>query len=327
MPAISVIIPTFNHGGLVLQTLESVFAQTLSDYEVIVVNDGSPDNTAEVLAPLVRAGRIIYIEQPNSGQAAARNRGFAEAKGEYIAFLDDDDWWPADKLEWQISALQADENLGVVAGTAQLTYQDGKPPKVSKAAGEITFASLFRGNPIISPGQTLIRAKLLRSLGGWDQSIWGCDDWDLWFRACSKSAMIMQDRIALHYRVHTGNASRNVNRMLKNAISVVERHVQELPESDRRAMEKVGWRTLFSNFGQPLAGSIRSDLSRLRLGQATTNFRDFARFLLPSLRDAGLCAAVAKELVPSKIRDLTRRRSSQNCSSKRIAPTQPRSAF
>ena len=97
MATVSVIIPTYNHVDYVAETLETVFAQTFGDYEVIVVNDGSPDGTAEVLRPSREAGRIRYIEQANAGQAAARNRGLAEARGEFIAFLDDDDLWPPDK--------------------------------------------------------------------------------------------------------------------------------------------------------------------------------------------------------------------------------------
>src|ERR1700719_2929443 len=105
MPAVSVIIPTYNHRDFVLDAIESVFAQTFTDYEVIVVNDGSPDDTASVLAPLASAGRIRYLEQANAGQGAARNRGIAQARGEFIALLDDDDRWPADKLEWQVGEL------------------------------------------------------------------------------------------------------------------------------------------------------------------------------------------------------------------------------
>jgi glycosyltransferase involved in cell wall biosynthesis len=100
-PLISVIIPTYRHRDFILRTLDSVFAQTRGDYEIIVVNDGSPDDTKTVLTPLVDAGRIRYVEQPNGGQSQARNRGLELARGKYIAFLDDDDLWPPDKLEWQ----------------------------------------------------------------------------------------------------------------------------------------------------------------------------------------------------------------------------------
>ena len=128
VPEVSVIVPTYNHGRYVLESLASVFGQTYRSFEVIVVNDGSPDNTAEVLKPLVEAGRIYYIEQPNAGQASARNRGFASARGEYIAFLDDDDLWPADKLSWQVGVLKAEPDLGLIAGRAVLF--SGNPSEI-----------------------------------------------------------------------------------------------------------------------------------------------------------------------------------------------------
>src|SRR4051812_10173624 len=104
-PTVSVVIPTYGHCRYVLETIESALGQTFSSNEIIVVNDGSPDDTVVVLQPYTQTGRIRYFEQPNAGQASARNRGLAEATGEFVAFLDDDDIWPADKLAWQIQAM------------------------------------------------------------------------------------------------------------------------------------------------------------------------------------------------------------------------------
>src|SRR5689334_17923461 len=106
MTAVSVVIPTYNHSRYVLDAVESVFAQTFTDYELIVVNDGSPDDTSDVLRPLVDAQKIQYIEQPNRGGAAARNAGLGRARGEFIVILDDDDLLPADKLESQVAEMK-----------------------------------------------------------------------------------------------------------------------------------------------------------------------------------------------------------------------------
>src|SRR5438128_5360345 len=115
-PRVSVVIPTYRRQDMIINTLESVFLQTFQDFEVIVVNDGSPDETAQLLAPLAASGRIRYLEKCNQGQAAARNRGLAEATGEFISFLDDDDLWPADKLEWQVSYLERNPSIAAVGG-------------------------------------------------------------------------------------------------------------------------------------------------------------------------------------------------------------------
>src|SRR3954471_16219960 len=109
-PAVSVVIPTYKHAGYIEETLQSVFAQTFTDFEVIVVNDGSPDNTTAVLQPWVASGRIRYLEQPNAGQSAARNAGIRLARGEFVALLDDDDLWPADKLAIQVERLRTQPN-------------------------------------------------------------------------------------------------------------------------------------------------------------------------------------------------------------------------
>ena len=163
-PRISVIIPTYRHGDTVLETLDSVFAQTFTDYEVIVVNDGSPDDTAERLRPLAETGRIRYFEQPNGGQANARNRGLAEARGEFIAYLDDDDLWPPDKLEWQLDSLE-ERRCDVVVGN--VSYFGGVDfiPVWTEAGEILDFHSFFSGNMIISPGQALIRTGSLRRAG------------------------------------------------------------------------------------------------------------------------------------------------------------------
>jgi glycosyltransferase involved in cell wall biosynthesis len=105
LPAVSVVIPTYKHRDFILDTVNSVLSQTFRDFEIIVVNDGSPDDTASLLRPMAESGMIRYVEQSNAAAAAARNRGLEMARGKFIAFLDDDDLWPQDKLEWQVLAL------------------------------------------------------------------------------------------------------------------------------------------------------------------------------------------------------------------------------
>src|SRR3990170_2838516 len=112
MPKVSVIIPTYNREKYIVETLQSVFAQTFTDYEVIVIDDGSTDNTADVLRPYL--DRIVYIRKPNGGQGSARNVGIKVAKGEYIAFLDSDDLWMPEKLELQVKYLDNNKDAGLV---------------------------------------------------------------------------------------------------------------------------------------------------------------------------------------------------------------------
>ena len=152
MPAVSVIIPTYNRRAYLFETLASVWAQEFTDYEVIVVDDSSPDDTAEALRPLVEAGRVRYLRQPNAGQAAARNHGMAEASGEFLAFIDDDDLWPPNKLGWQVELLRAHPDWVMVAGLAGYLEADGMTREPENANGTLEMKSIeamFLGSSII----------------------------------------------------------------------------------------------------------------------------------------------------------------------------------
>jgi glycosyltransferase involved in cell wall biosynthesis len=236
---VSVVIPTYKHAHCIGETLDSVFAQTFTGYEIIVVNDGSPDDTAKILAPMAQAGRIRYFEQPNGGQSAARNRGLAESRGKYVAFLDDDDLWELDKLQWQVEALEADPSIVLVYGAMQ-TFGAApiyRFPEESAPSGRVKSAFLRYGY-IRSPGQTLIRGDVLRRIGGFDPNIWGCDDKDLWLRLADEGNFLYQPRVALNYRNHSANASRDVRRMYANARKVVRKHLGAFP---RRATWSDWW--------------------------------------------------------------------------------------
>jgi glycosyltransferase involved in cell wall biosynthesis len=229
-PTISIIIPTYNHDQFILGSLQSVMAQTYRNYEIIVINDGSPDNTGRMVEPYVASSRIKYIEQANAGQGAARNRGIAEAKGEFIAFLDDDDLWPPDKLEWQVRELQNHPDAVLVYGFME-TFGDCIPcrhPEHKGPSGNVR-RDLYRGNFLRSPGQTLIRSAALRHIAGFDPGIWGADDWDLWIRLSQTGHFIYVSRLALRYRIHPNNASRDVLRLYRNSLQVVRKNLGTIP--------------------------------------------------------------------------------------------------
>jgi glycosyltransferase involved in cell wall biosynthesis len=234
-PIVSIIIPTYAHERVVEETLRSVAAQTFTDFEIIVINDGSPDNTAALLKPYAEAGHIRYFEQPNAGQSAARNAGLRIARGRYIAFLDDDDLWPPDKLAAQVTALDQTPAAVMVYGYAD-TFGLGRnyrSPSGEGASGDVLGAFLS-GNEILSPGQTLIRAEVLRKLDGFDEAIWGTDDWDLWLRLAAAGPVIYQNKCALQYRLHGNNASRNTKRLFTNGIRVLHKHLGRFPLKHRR---------------------------------------------------------------------------------------------
>jgi glycosyltransferase involved in cell wall biosynthesis len=232
LPAVSVVIPTYNHRAFIIEALDSVFAQTFTDHEIIVVNDGSPDDSAAILRPLLESGRIRYIEQRNAGQGSARNKGIAQAKGEFIALLDDDDTWPPDKLQWQMQALKEDPEALAVYGYAERfgNLEGEHRPWPSAPSGWI-FDQLVGQNWVHSPGQMLIRRSALVSLGGFDSGIWGTDDWDLWLRLSKTGKILYRHQLALRYRTHETNASLHFWRMYRNGLKVANKHFGRWPFS------------------------------------------------------------------------------------------------
>jgi len=265
MPTVSVIIPTYRHQAFIIECLNSVFAQTFKDFELIVVNDGSPDQTEIILQPLIAAGRIQYIAQKNWGTAAARNRGLSIAKGEFVAFLDDDDVWPPDKLEWQLDSMMEGGPIAVVGARQNFTDQIDQPT-TNPASPERTlrFEDFFDRNPIGSPGQVLMRRSTLTALGGFDETIWGADDLDLWLRLSRLGEIKFPKRLALRYRVHSGNASRDRLTMMRNVERVLQKHLTSNDNLKHRMLSKKANRYLFRSAGKDI---IRQMVAQYRNGK------------------------------------------------------------
>jgi glycosyltransferase involved in cell wall biosynthesis len=282
-PIVSIVIPTYRHRDFILETLASVERQTFPDYEIVVVNDGSPDDTADLLRPLATEGRIRYYEQPNSGQAAARNRGISEAEGTYVALLDDDDLLPPDKLAWQVAFMDANPEYGMVAGNARVIDAAGNALRETSYDQDITFAGLFERSYFISPGQGLFRSSTLASIGGLDTAIWGADDWDLYFRLARVSKIRAVGRVALLYRKHAGNASLRTDLMLENSCLVIRRNLGHAAPRDRLRLSRKAFRFIYDYCGSSClspSGARTRDERRLARKKALKALRSFLPAML-----------------------------------------------
>jgi len=179
MPRVTVAIPTFNRRELLREALDSVFAQTWTDFEVLVVDDGSTDGTGEMVAAYGRPVRYVY--QENRGDAAARNRLIAEAQSPLIAWLDSDDRWLPEKLQRQLARLQGADERTVVYGPKLSIETDGRIAQSRRPAppsGRIT-AALF-DNIFIPTPSVLMPTALLREAGGFDEQYRVCSDYRMW---------------------------------------------------------------------------------------------------------------------------------------------------
>jgi glycosyltransferase involved in cell wall biosynthesis len=213
-PLISVVIPNFNCGAYLQECLESVTSQSYANIEIIVVDDGSTDNSIDVLIDYANVIRLL--KTPNRGASAARNLGIAESKGEFIAFLDSDDVWDPSKLEQQMRKMDS-ENCDLVYASSREyfgNYKFGEIYEAKFAGSTYRFFRRFPARAIIVQGCSgaVIRKSLLEFSGNFDESFTGAaEDWDF-FRRYSRSAIVgFIPEVLVYYRRHgTGIMSRPI---------------------------------------------------------------------------------------------------------------------
>lgn len=182
MALVSVIIPTYNRASLVTEAVDSVLAQSFRDFQLLVVDDGGTDATLEALAP--HRHRLLYLRtRRNRGVAAARNLGAAATRGRWLAFLDSDDRWRPEKLARQVEFLERHPDLAICQ-TDEVWIRKGvrvNPPRTHrKVGGEIFLPSLERC--VVSPSAVMLSKELFEEMGGFDESLPACEDYDLWLR-------------------------------------------------------------------------------------------------------------------------------------------------
>jgi len=208
MPIVSVIIPTYNRKEYVQQAIDSVLAQAYTDYEIIVVDDGSIDGTGEALA--ARYGdKIRYVWQENQGESAARNSGIRLAKGKYIALLDSDDLWYPRKLEMQLVRFENRESMGFVSCLGGVVDDEGSLlPDVKygdkSLCRERTYEELYRDYMAGNTSCVLIKREVLSHIGGFDESIQYGEDEDLFLQIAAISGFDCVPEILVSMRVHEG---------------------------------------------------------------------------------------------------------------------------
>jgi glycosyltransferase involved in cell wall biosynthesis len=206
-PTISVVVPAYNEERYIAEALDSVFAQTMAPLEVIVVDDGSTDRTAEIARGY--GDRLRLIERPNGGCHAAFDTGFREAKGEFVALFPADDVWEPEKLEWQREVLASDPRVDVVFGAARrfgLASGDHVRPSRTGVLDPAWFAREMYIVDLIADPSAVVRRSLYLELGGYEPIVG--EDYEFWMRAIVAGAVFHFDpRQVVRLREHGGNLS------------------------------------------------------------------------------------------------------------------------
>ena len=241
---VSVVIPAYNVAGFIAAALESVLAQTFKDYEIILVNDGSPDTRELEIAVAPFREQIVYARQANGGASRARNLAICLARGELVAFLDGDDLWFPEHLAGLIKFL--DENQFEMVYSDALLF--GEPlfegklfSENSSSNNEITPECLIAAECDVITSGTVLKKSCLEKFDLFDVSLPRMQDFDLWFRLSRGGVKInFLDEVSVKYRVHTGSLSgSNVTRAKRNihAMNVIKEKY-ELTATEKAAWEK-----------------------------------------------------------------------------------------
>jgi glycosyltransferase involved in cell wall biosynthesis len=191
-PLVSVIIPTYNRAWIIKESVDSVFSQDFNDFELIVIDDGSTDNTLEILNSY--GEDIIVIHQRNQGVSSARNRGLMEASGSLIAFLDSDDLWLPGKLSLQVDFFNSNPTA-LICQTEEIWMRNNvriNPKKRHKKPAGIIFEPSL-ALCLVSPSAVMIRRSLFDDVGLFDETLPACEDYDLWLRISCKYPVCLID--------------------------------------------------------------------------------------------------------------------------------------
>lgn len=248
MPKVSVIIPAYNAMSYLPETLESVFGQTFTDLEILIVNDGSLDDIVE-WASQIGDSRVKFISQANQGVSAARNTGIIKAQGEYIAFLDADDLWQPTKLEKQVHCLEANPTVGLAYTWTNFIDEFGQSTGVSifsHAEGNVWQEIVVRD--MVSTGSsTMIRAECFDKVGLFDSDLCVGEDRDMWTRiaACYPFAVI-KEPLTL-YRRHPQNTTKSNEKIIPELSRVIEKTFKDTPQNLLYLKNRsYGWMNIFA---------------------------------------------------------------------------------
>ncbi len=278
---VSVIIPTFNSAQFLTAAVDSVLAQTFKDFEIIVVDDGSVDNTEEVLKKY--GDSIRYIKQKNQGVSIARNNGINLSNAKYVSFLDADDTWLPLKLERQMKALASQPEYRLCFTNFIPVDADMKPFDKFRLYPQGTALEdlLLRGNLIGSICTVVCERTLFDEIGGFDPEFSQCADWDMWVRLATKTEFLFVDEKLVTYRHHNTNMSRNARLLEDDSTRVLEKGfaMTDTPIELKKKRKESLARNYMVLAGSYYRAGQKKDFLRCAMRSVTLNFKEMGYLL------------------------------------------------
>ena len=240
-PRVSIVVPAYQSEARIGRTLARLREQTFADFEVIVVNDGSTDETSRVVRQaMADDSRIRLVEQSNGGIAAARNRAVESTRGDLVAFLDDDDLWHRQKLELQVARLDATPNASVVSCFSALIDVDGclLGWRFGGTPEGDVYREMLEWDMVSGGSVAVVARRALEDAGGFDTALPDRADWDLWIRLARRHAFTCVPRTLVGYTRRPGSVSQSYDRMIDHGQRVLAKACRDDPsisEADYQA--------------------------------------------------------------------------------------------
>jgi glycosyltransferase involved in cell wall biosynthesis len=266
---ISVIIPCYNQGQYLGEAIESVLNQTYTPVEIVVVDDGSTDQTSEVAQRFYP--RVSRFRQSNQGPSTARNKGLAETTGDYVVFLDADDRMLPHALETGAAHLDANPDCAFVSGHIRFIGDQeiaGSEPQKDCIDND-PYLALLQYNYIWTPSVVMFRRTVFATTSGFSPNHYGAEDWELYLRICRKLSVLCHHKIVAEHRTHDQSLSNQSARMLIDCLAVLRKERAYVTGNQiYEAALKSGMSRAQQYYGEPLIAEIRSLMGRHQWKQA-----------------------------------------------------------
>jgi hypothetical protein len=276
-PLVSVVIPCWNQGPYLGEAIESVLGQRYPELELVVVDDGSEDNSYEVAA---RYPGVRRLRQPKGGVASARNHGLAETSGDYVVFLDADDRLLPNALEVGMGELLAAPEAAFAAGRPRDIGRTGKV--IREAAQPLVtrdhYLKLLEECFIWSGSSVVYRRAPLEAVGAFEESRAAADDYELYLKLAREFPVVCHDTIVTEYRRHGSNTTRNAGLVLSSQIQVLNGQRRRLRSGAERAARRLGIRNTRAKQGEALVERVANAWGRREWGVVLRNLATLARW-------------------------------------------------